>query len=186
VTEKLPHGMGVERWIDQQVREARDRGDFDNLPGYGKPLTGVDQPYDELWWAREFIEREKLPLLPETLRLRREIELFKERLRAMRLEPDVRVAVQELNERIFIANSLYSESPPVPVWPLDEERIVERWRRERLEAHLTPVVPAAVSRPPTAGPVPTRSGVQRSTRLWLAVLMAAVAALSIAASIAAL
>lgn len=30
-----------EHWIDQQIREAQERGDFDNLPGAGKPLDPV-------------------------------------------------------------------------------------------------------------------------------------------------
>lgn len=34
-----------ESWIDQQIREARDRGDFDDLPGKGKPLDLAANPY---------------------------------------------------------------------------------------------------------------------------------------------
>ncbi len=132
MTEKKPAGMNAERWIDQQVREARERGDFDNLPGTGRPLPNIDQPYDELWWAREFIEREKVNILPETLRLRRDIEQFIERLGALPDEADVRRGTRELNDRVLIANSRYVEGPAAPVWPLDEERMVVRWRRGRI------------------------------------------------------
>jgi DnaJ family protein C protein 28 len=41
--QKLP--MTWESWIDQQIREAQERGDFDNLPGSGKPLDLVSNPY---------------------------------------------------------------------------------------------------------------------------------------------
>jgi DnaJ family protein C protein 28 len=34
-----------ESWIDQQIREAQDRGQFDNLPGKGKPLDLTPNPY---------------------------------------------------------------------------------------------------------------------------------------------
>ncbi len=34
-----------ESWIDQQIREAEARGDFDNLPGKGKPLSIEPNPY---------------------------------------------------------------------------------------------------------------------------------------------
>ena len=140
VTEKKPAGMNAERWIDQQVREARERGDFDNLPGTGRPLPNIDQPYDELWWAREFIEREKVNILPETLRLRRDIEKFIERLAALPDEADVRLGIRDLNARVLIANSRYVEGPPAPVWPLDEERMVSRWRRERIVVSPRPVL----------------------------------------------
>ena len=34
-----------EKWIDQQIREAQERGEFDNLPGKGKPLDLAPNPY---------------------------------------------------------------------------------------------------------------------------------------------
>jgi DnaJ family protein C protein 28 len=41
--QKLPRNW--ESWIEQQIREARERGDFDNLPGSGKPLDLTPNPY---------------------------------------------------------------------------------------------------------------------------------------------
>ena len=40
MTEQKPPGMSWESWIDQQIREAREAGLFDNLPGAGKWLVG--------------------------------------------------------------------------------------------------------------------------------------------------
>lgn len=34
-----------ESWIDQQIREAQERGAFDDLPGKGKPLDLTPNPY---------------------------------------------------------------------------------------------------------------------------------------------
>jgi DnaJ family protein C protein 28 len=34
-----------ENWIDQQIREAQERGAFDDLPGKGKPLDLTPNPY---------------------------------------------------------------------------------------------------------------------------------------------
>jgi DnaJ family protein C protein 28 len=34
-----------ESWIDQQIREAQARGEFDNLPDKGKPLDLTPNPY---------------------------------------------------------------------------------------------------------------------------------------------
>jgi DnaJ family protein C protein 28 len=34
-----------ESWIDQQIREAQERGAFDDLPGKGKPLDLALNPY---------------------------------------------------------------------------------------------------------------------------------------------
>jgi DnaJ family protein C protein 28 len=34
-----------ESWIDQQIREAQEQGEFDDLPGSGKPLDLTPNPY---------------------------------------------------------------------------------------------------------------------------------------------
>ncbi len=34
-----------ESWIDQQVRQAQERGEFDDLPGKGRPLDLTANPY---------------------------------------------------------------------------------------------------------------------------------------------
>lgn len=34
-----------ESWIDQQIREAQERGEFDDLPGKGKPVDLTPNPY---------------------------------------------------------------------------------------------------------------------------------------------
>jgi len=59
--------MEFESWIDRQIREAMERGAFDNLPGAGKPLH-LDPDPD--WWAKAKIADENLePLLPTALSL---------------------------------------------------------------------------------------------------------------------
>lgn len=34
-----------ESWIDEQIRKAQERGDFDNLPGKGRPVDLTPNPY---------------------------------------------------------------------------------------------------------------------------------------------
>jgi DnaJ family protein C protein 28 len=33
-------------YIEEQIRQAQERGEFDNLPGFGKPLRLEDNPYE--------------------------------------------------------------------------------------------------------------------------------------------
>jgi hypothetical protein len=61
---------GYESAIEQQIREAQERGDFDNLPGAGKPLPGAGEHYNEDWWLKEWIRRENISgVLPASLAL---------------------------------------------------------------------------------------------------------------------
>jgi Domain of unknown function (DUF1992) len=130
--------------IDRQIRLAAERGAFDDLPGAGKPLPGLAEPDDELWWVRGYLRREGLSteaLLPPAVQLRKEVDRLPETLRALPTEQAVRDAVRELNRRI--AEFLRAPSGPrLPVGPVDVEAAVRRWSEER------PAEPAA--RPPAA------------------------------------
>jgi Domain of unknown function (DUF1992) len=65
VTRRKPPGASWESWIDRQVREAEERGEFDDLPGAGRPIPGLDKPFDELWEAnRKNIPGPPLMLVP--------------------------------------------------------------------------------------------------------------------------
>ena len=49
MTEQKPPKVSWESWVDGLINQARERGDFDNLPGTGKPIASLEQSTDELW-----------------------------------------------------------------------------------------------------------------------------------------
>ena len=51
--------MNSESIADRLIREAMERGDFDDLPGAGKPIPDLDKPYDPHWWVKSFLARER-------------------------------------------------------------------------------------------------------------------------------
>lgn len=51
---------GIERVADQMIREAMEGGAFANLPGEGRPLPDIDDPYTDDWWVRSWMKRERL------------------------------------------------------------------------------------------------------------------------------
>ena len=67
MTERKPPGIGFGTWVERQIREAAERGEFDNLPGAGKPIADLDKPHDELWWVKDKLRREHLSYLPPTI-----------------------------------------------------------------------------------------------------------------------
>jgi hypothetical protein len=50
----------VELIADNRIRQAMEEGEFDNLPGLGKPIPDIDEPYDPMWWVKKWMKREKL------------------------------------------------------------------------------------------------------------------------------
>ncbi|MET9018528.1 DUF1992 domain-containing protein [Actinopolymorpha sp. NPDC004070] len=134
MTKRKPPGIGFESWADQQIREATERGEFDNLPGAGKPLADLDKPYDEVWVMRHLHKEghSTEDLLPLPLQLRKEVERLPETVRTLRTEREVREVVADLNLRI-VAWLRAPLGPPIPVRPANADQVVERWRAERTE-----------------------------------------------------
>jgi hypothetical protein len=120
-------------WVDVQLRRAREDGAFDDLPGYGKPLTGLGEEQDPDWWVKQLVEREGITVVPPALQLRRDDERLDQELDRLGSETEVRARLVDFNRRV--RQVLYSTTgwPPVVTSPRDVEAEVERWR-ERLEA----------------------------------------------------
>lgn len=124
-------GITRESLVERRIREAAERGEFDALPGAGKPLPGLDQPYDEMWWVKNLIEREQLSLLPPALELRREVERGLERTLGLASEASVRRAVKLLNVKICSANRTAHEGPATNLNVLDPDEVVRAWQRRK-------------------------------------------------------
>ncbi|GFE20953.1 DnaJ family domain-containing protein [Streptomyces nigrescens] len=131
MTERKPPGVTFETWIDKQIREATERGDFAGLAGAGKPLPHLDQPYDEMWWIKEKMHREHLSYLPRTLALRKEAEDALEAAAAAPTEAALRRILTAVNERISAALRTPLEGPPLNLVPFDIDEVARKWREQQ-------------------------------------------------------
>ncbi|MEV0354039.1 DUF1992 domain-containing protein [Nonomuraea sp. NPDC050680] len=129
MTERKPGGMSFESWIDRQIREATERGEFDNLPGSGKPIPDLDKPYDEMWWIKQKVRSEGLSMpLPPTLALRKDAQEARAEAVGARSETEARRIIEEINARIREAIRTGLQGPPLNLMPYDVERVVSEWR----------------------------------------------------------
>jgi hypothetical protein len=131
VTDRKPPDVAWEDWIGRQIQAAMDRGEFDDLPGAGKPIPGVDKPHDDQWWLKQKLQRERVSFLPPTLAIRKDVEDTLAAVAGMGSEADVRRAVQQLNSRIRSVNRTATSGPPSTTMPLDLEAVVATWRSPR-------------------------------------------------------
>ena len=118
-------------WVDVQLRRAREDGAFDDLPGYGKPLTGLGEEQDPDWWVKQLVEREGITVVPPALQLRRDDERLDRELDRLGGEAEVRARLVEFNRRV--RQVLYGTTgwPPVVTAQRDVEAEVARWRERR-------------------------------------------------------
>ena len=123
---------GYESWIDRQIREAQERGEFDNLRGAGQPIPGLGGREDENWWVKGLLERENLrPPLPGSLLLRKETVEIADTVADCVTEDQVREIVRDLNTRILNARRRGIDGPNIVIPNVDVDRVVREWRERR-------------------------------------------------------
>lgn len=143
MTERKPAGMSYESWIDRQIRTAQERGELDDLPGAGQPIPPDQGSDTALAWVKNRLDKEGLSsdsLLPEAMRLRKEVDRLPQILRELREEGSVRELVELLNQRIVASLCKPADGPRVPLAPLNVDRVVEQWRADRTELEAPPSV----------------------------------------------
>ncbi|MDI3404705.1 DnaJ family domain-containing protein [Streptomyces cavernicola] len=131
MTERKPPGVSFESWVDKQIREAEERGDFADLPGIGRPLPDLDRPYDEMWWLKEKMRRENVSVLPPALALRKEAEEALAAAEAAPTEATARSILTEINKKISATLLRPPPGPPLGIKPYDVDEVLARRRTAR-------------------------------------------------------
>lgn len=135
-----------ETWVDLQLRQAVARGDFHELPGFGKPLTNLTGDHDPDWWVKQLIEREQITgVLPPSLQVRKEDAELEGRLDALATEAQVRREVEEFNARVRWALYRPPEGPPVVTRPRHVDHEVAQWRERRAARRARRAIPTAAA-----------------------------------------
>ena len=138
-------------WVDLQIKQAMARGEFDNLPGTGKPLKNLGSQHDPDWWIKQLVEREKISLLPPALQLRKDDAELDAKLDRHTAESEVRRELDEFNARVMKARYTPVDGPPLVTMPRDVEAEIDAWRERRLvrrreAAARKPSTPASAPR----------------------------------------
>lgn len=119
-------------FVETAIQLAIRRGEFDNLPGAGKPLEGLGTHHDPDWWIRRKIENENLSGLgPPALILRVEDRGLDGEVDQLGREEDVRGVLEDFNRRVIDARRQLRGGPPVVTRPRDVEAEVAAWRERR-------------------------------------------------------
>lgn len=129
MTERKPANLSWEGFAEQQIRTAQEAGEFDHLPGAGRPIPGDALPLEENWWLKRKLKEENASLLPPLLEARRDIERTRQEILACRSESLARAELEKLKERVWKLLTSPLPSPPVVVLPIDVEEELARWRR---------------------------------------------------------
>lgn len=148
-----------ESGVDKQIREAQERGEFDGLPGAGKPLEHLGDPDDADWWVKGYIRRENLDIsgaLPTPLALRKEAAGFPESLADVRTQAQVREILEDFNHRVRAdrLRPAVGNLPPMIARTVDVDEVVEQWQplRAGVEAARSAAAAAVAREEPKSTP----------------------------------
>ncbi|MCP2636116.1 DUF1992 domain-containing protein [Microbacterium sp. HD4P20] len=127
-----PNALDRAAYVEVVIEQAIRRGEFDDLPGAGKPIPDLGRQHDPDWWIRRKIETERLTGLgPPALTLRVEERELSGKLDELAREDDVREAVEDFNRRVIEARRQLLGGPPVVTPTRDVEAEVSAWRARR-------------------------------------------------------
>ena len=122
--------------VETRIRQAQKEGQFDNLPGKGKPLKLDDDSRVAPHLRASYRILKNAGLLPPEMQLRKEVNELRELLNEVQCEEDTRLLVREINEKILASNllggfSISSEQEQVYV-----EKIIKRLKNRKAKLHL--------------------------------------------------
>lgn len=116
----------IHKIAEERIKEAFDRGEFDNLPGAGKPLK-FDDKYlvpEELKLAYKILKNASC--LPPELELKKEIQTVEELLEGIEDEQEKYRQIKKLNFLIMKLNMIRSVPVNMEENQVYYEKIVDR------------------------------------------------------------
>lgn len=111
---------------EQKIREAMARGEFDNLPGAGKPLVMEDYSGipEELRMAYKVLKN--AGCVPPEVELRKEIVTLQNLLATLEEGEERRIRLRELNFKLLKLNSMRRRPVDLEAFPEYREKLYER------------------------------------------------------------
>ncbi|MFT4083629.1 MAG: DUF1992 domain-containing protein, partial [Nocardioides sp.] len=129
--------------VEASITDAAARGEFDDLPGAGKPIEGLGAEHDPDWWLKQLVERERLAVLPPSIQLRKDDAALDDLLDEQASETAAREIVEDFNSRVIAARYGIPQGPPLITMPRDVETTLAAWRERREARHAANVRRAA-------------------------------------------
>ena len=118
---------GFEKIVEERIRKAQKKGEFENLPGSGKPLVFVDDRFvpEELRLAYKILKN--ADCLPPEIELKKEIKQMEELLINMKQTAQKYRMLKKLNFLIMKLNSMRNTIVTNEMPQLYTEKLINRF-----------------------------------------------------------
>jgi len=113
--------------VERQIQEALERGEFDNLPGKGRPLQIEDDSHipEDLRLAYKILKN--ADCLPPELQLKKEIRQMEDLLESLPDEREKYMLMKKINYMIMKLNMMGKRSPLLEEKQIYYKKLVEKF-----------------------------------------------------------
>ena len=106
---------------ERRIEEAMREGKFYNLAGKGQPINLEDMPAEEsarmTWRILRILKNNDF--VPDEVRMRKSLDLLRERMETVTDEMALRVIVEQINQLVYNVNTLGTNALSAPVVTVD-------------------------------------------------------------------
>jgi hypothetical protein len=122
--------FGFQKIVEKRIQEALERGDFDDLPGRGKPIEIEDDSMvpEDLRLAYKVLKN--AGCLPPELQLKKEIRQMEDLLESIPDEREKYRQIKKINYRIMKLNLMGKKSPLLEEREIYYRKLVEKFGRK--------------------------------------------------------
>lgn len=97
--------------VEKRIKEAQERGDFDNLPGQGQPIQLEDDSHIPEDMRLVYKILKNADCIPPELQLRKEIRQMEDMLEGIPDEKEKYRQIKKINYKILQINLMRNRSP---------------------------------------------------------------------------
>ena len=118
--------FAFQKMVEKKIREAQRKGEFENLPGCGEPMTLEDDSHipEELRLSFKILKNANC--LPPELQLRKEIRQMEDMLDDIPDEKEKYRHMKRINYKVMRLNMMGKNSPLLDETELYYEKLVDK------------------------------------------------------------
>jgi hypothetical protein len=118
--------FAFQKIVEKKIREAQQKGEFENLPGRGEPMTLEDDSHipEELRLTYKILKNANC--LPPELQLRKEIRQMEDMLDQIPDEKEKYRHIKRLNYKVMQLNMMGKSSPLLDETEIYYEKLVDK------------------------------------------------------------
>lgn len=121
---------GIQELIERKIKEAQERGEFDNLPGRGKPLKLEDDSGvpEDLRMSYKILKN--ADCLPPELELKKEIRQMEDMLAGIPDEKERYRLIKKINLKITRLNMMGRGSPLLEADQVYYKKVIDKTEKK--------------------------------------------------------